>query len=410
MVTRNIAMLTMHSCPIGQPGEGDVGGMNVYAAQVARELGRAGYFVDLYTRRDRAHSQPVVEIAPSVRVAHVDAGPIDEPKRGLADYVPAFVQAVDEFRREHRMSYDLVHSHYWLSGAAARELSAEWGVPHVAMFHTTALTKMLARVGEQEPERRVDAEGKIMADANAVIVSTHEERAAMSRLYGTDTAKIRVLPAGVDLALFRPMDKDDARRSLGLQDRNVVLSVGRAEPLKGFDILLMSMASLDDSLGTTIVIVGGDVESDPEMARLRDLSRTLGLEDRVIFTGAVSQDCLSMYYNAADVFVLPSYYESFGLVALEAMACGVPVIAGRVGGPRSFIKSGVTGYLIDRTCPEPFAQKLEVLLHNPALRKGMGQAARSHAETMSWEKVAQRTIDVYDSVAPAPQATAIAAR
>lgn len=410
MHMRNIAMLTMHSCPIGQPGEGDVGGMNVYAAQVARELGKAGYRVDLYTRRDRAHPQPVVRIAPSVRVVHVDAGPIDEPKHGLADYVHAFVQGVDEFRRERQMSYDLVHSHYWLSGAAARDLSAAWGVPHVAMFHTTALTKMLARVGEREPERRVDAEGETMADANVIIVSTHEERAAISRLYGTDAAKIRVLPAGVDLALFRPMDKDDARRSLGLRGRNVVLSVGRAEPLKGFDILLMSMASLDGGSDAAVVIVGGDIESDPEMARLRALSRTLGLEDRVVFTGAVPQNRLSLYYNAADVFVLPSYYESFGLVALEAMACGVPVIAARVGGARSFIKSGVTGYLIDRTCPEPFAQKIEVLLHNPALRKGMGRAARSHAETMSWEKVAQGTMDVYDSVASAPHTTPVAAR
>ena len=409
MLMRNIAMLTMHSCPAGRAGTRDVGGMNVYVTHVARELAKSGCRVDIYTRSDRAHGQKVVAISPFVRVVHVEAGPVDESKQDLEDHVPAFVNAVDAFREEQRYSYELVHSHYWLSGIAGSELSTSWGVPHVTMFHTTALTKMLARTGEQEPEGRVKAERGVMAEADAIIVSTEQERSDVTRLYGTDSVKISVLPAGVDLELFRPTAKSDARRSLGLTDGNVVLSVGRVEPLKGFDILLMAMASMDDRSDSTVVIVGGDEESSPELERLRTLTQSLGLEDSVIFTHAVSQDRLSMYYNAADVFVLPSHYESFGLVALEAMACGVPVIASRVSGPRSFVKSGVTGYLIDRRCPEPFAQRLDVLLHNPTLRESMGRAARSHAETMGWDMVGRRTLDVYDSLTFGPRSAAIAA-
>ena len=211
--------------------------MNVYVTHVARELAKSGCRVDIYTRSDRAHGQEVVAISPFVRVVHVEAGPVDESKQDLEDHVPAFVNAVAAFKREQRLTYELVHSHYWLSGVAGSELSASWGVPHVTMFHTTALTKMLARTGEQEPEGRVKAERGVMAEADAIIVSTEQERSDMTRLYGTDSAKISVLPAGVDLELFRPTAKSDARRSLGLTDGNVVLSVGRVEPLKGFDIL-----------------------------------------------------------------------------------------------------------------------------------------------------------------------------
>ncbi len=406
---RNIAMLTMHSCPAGRPGTRDVGGMNVYVTYLARELAKAGCRVDIYTRSDRAHGDEIVNITPFVRVVHVEAGPVDEPKHELPEHVPSFVSGVEAFRSDHRLSYELIHSHYWLSGIAGSELSTNWGVPHVSMFHTTALTKMLARNGEQEPQGRVESERSVMADANAIIVSTEQERSDMSRLYGTDPAKISVLPAGVDLELFRPAEKPEARRSLGLPEGNVVLSVGRVEPLKGFDILLMAMASMDERSDTTVVIAGGDEEDSPEFERLRELSQSLGLGDSVIFTGSVSQDELSVYYNAADVFVLPSYYESFGLVALEAMACGVPVIASRVSGPRSFVKSGETGYLIDRRCPEPFAQRLDVLLHNPMLRESMGRAARSRAEEMGWDAVGRRTLDVYDSVTLGPRSASIAA-
>ncbi|MCY4529160.1 MAG: glycosyltransferase, partial [Chloroflexi bacterium] len=372
--------------------------MNVYVTYLARELAKTGCRVDIYTRSDRAHGEEIVNITPFVRVVHVEAGPVDEPKHELPEHVPSFVSGVEAFRSGHRLSYELIHSHYWLSGIAGSELSTNWGVPHVTMFHTTALTKMLARNGEQEPQGRVESERSVMADANAIIVSTEQERSDVSRLYGTDPGKISVLPAGVDLELFRPAEKPEARRSLGLPEGNVVLSVGRVEPLKGFDILLMAMASMDERSDTTVVIAGGDEEDSPEFERLRELAQSLGLGDSVIFTGSVSQDELSVYYNAADVFVLPSYYESFGLVALEAMACGVPVIASRVSGPRSFVKSGETGYLIDRRCPEPFAQRLDVLLHNPMLRESMGRAARSRAEELGWDAVGRRTLDGEDSV------------
>lgn len=406
---RNIAMLTMHSCPVGLPGERDVGGMNVYVTNVAGELAKFGYTVDLYTRCHDLDDQLVTYLVPGVRVIHLPAGPIDEPKEDLHGHVSAFTDAVDAFRCEHDILYHLVHSHYWLSAIAASELSARWEVPHVTMFHTTALTKMLARFGESEPEHRVDGERKVIESADAVIVSTDEERTALARLYGADPAKIQVISAGVDTDLFKPTAKADARRSLGFAEENIVLSVGRVEPLKGLDILLMAMATLDDRSSTRVVIVGGDSETDREAVRLRSISKTLGLDELVTFAGAVPQERLNVYYNAADIFVLPSYYESFGLVALEAMACGVPVIASRVGGPKSFVKGGVTGYLIDWRCPEPFAQKLDILLHNPALRESMGRAARSHAETMGWENVGRKTMAVYESVTSKARLSPLAA-
>lgn len=405
---RNIAILTMHSCPVGRPGERDVGGMNVYVTHVARELAKSGLRVDLFTRCHDPNDHLVTDVAPGARVVHLPAGPMDEPKEDLHRHVSIFADEVDDFRRKQGISYDLVHSHYWLSGIAANELSARWRVPHVTMFHTTALTKMRARVGEWEPEYRIEGERKVIADADATIVSTEQERSDLIRLYGANPARIRVVSAGVDTQLFQPMEKATARRALGFAQEKIVLSVGRVEPLKGLDILLMATAILEDKTETRVVVVGGDSETHPEAFRLRSISKTLGLEGIVTFTGAVPQDRLNVYYNAADVFVLPSYYESFGLVALEAMACGVPVIASRVGGPKNFVKSGVTGYLIDWRCPEPFAQKLDILLHNPMLRASMGRAARLHAETMGWEKVGQRTTDIYRSVAK--QAESLPAR
>ena len=265
-------------------------------------------------------------------------------------------------------------------------------------FHTLARTKLSARVGEKEPRFRERAESRVMKRADAVVVSTEQEKQDLSRLYESPPGRVEVIPAGVDLDLFQPIDRAEARRKLGLTEKKIVLSVGRMQPLKGLDVLIGAMSRLGDTSDTRLVLVGGDPERDRELTRLQTFARGLRLQDRVSFVGAVKQVDLPAYYSAADVFVLPSYYESFGLVALEAMACGLPIIASRVGGPRTFVKQGVIGYLIPWHCPEPYAERLEVLLSNTALRESMGRAAREKARGMGWNRVAGNLLGLYTTV------------
>ena len=393
-----LAFVSFHGCPVARLGERDSGGMNVYVLQIARELARKGHLVDVYTRGHDPSDPQVVDLGYGARVIHLEAGPYDGMKATLYQYIPEFVGNLQNFTRTEGVSYDLIHSHYWLSGRVGMALRSQWDVPHVTTFHTLARTKLNARAGESESDLRVRVEETIMEEADSIVVSTNQEAQDLARLYGTPGHNVSVVPAGVNTEVFRPSDRYEARRDLGLTRQNVVLYVGRLEPLKGLDILIGAVACIEDISDIALVVVGGSAGADDEMGRLKALSHELGIADRVIFTGAVSHTELPQYYNAADVFVLPSHHESFGLVALEAMACGTPVVASRVGGLTSFVSDGLTGYLIPWRCPEPFARRIETLLSNPILRDTMGQAARSKAVGMSWRRSADRTMNVYESV------------
>ena len=382
-----LAQLSFHGCPVARLGEKDTGGMNVYVLQLARELGRRGNQVDVFTRCHDPRDPQIVDLGDGARVVHLKAGPYDKTKESLHEYIPKFLGNLNRFQASEGIDYDLVHSHYWLSGQVGAILSSRWQVPHVATFHTLAKTKMRARPGEIEPPRRLLTEERIVSSADGVVVSSESEREDLVKLYQTAPHKIRVVPAGVDLDLFQPADKVQARRVLGLSGKRVILYVGRAEPLKGLDILIGAMALLEDTADTTLLVVGGSPGQDAELDRLKSVASGLGIGDVVSFTGAVPQTELPDYYNAADMFVLPSYYESFGLAALEAMACGTPVVVSRVGGLKSFVTHGETGYLVPWHCPEPFAQRLDMLLANAALRETMGKAARVKAEQMGWDRV-----------------------
>ena len=274
-------------------------------------------------------------------------------------------------------------------------LGRKWRVPHVATFHTLAKTKMRARAGEKETDLRISVEERVARGADGVIVSTEQEKQDLISLYRTPGHKVRVIPAGVDLEMFKPVDRNVARSDLGIEGKKVILYVGRIEPIKGLRNLLEAVALLEDQDDTVLLIVGGKPGDDSELELLKSQARQLGIGDKVVFTGAVPQCRLPAYYSAADVFVLPSYTESFGLAALEAMACGTPVVASRVGGLSTFIRNGETGYLIPWRCPEPFAQRLDMLLANPALRDTLGAAARAKALEMSWRGVADDMLDHY---------------
>ncbi len=393
-----VALLSFHGCPLARLGETDTGGSNVYVLQLAREFARRGISVDVFTRAHDPADPTVVELEPGARVVHLKAGPYAASKRNLFDYIPAFLSELSSFHRSEGTSYDLVHSHYWLSGRVGMILSKMWAIPHVTTFHTLAQTKLRARAGERESARRVAAERLIIHDVDAMIVSTEEEKRDLVRLYGAQAARIHVVPAGVDLELFRPMDRLAARAMLGIREKQVILYVGRIEPLKGIDILLRAVSLLEHTENTRVLIVGGSPGNDAGLDRLNALAVQLNIQRMVTFTGAVRQTELPKYYGAADAFVLPSHSESFGLAALEAMASATPVIVSWVGGLKTFIDSGKTGYLVPWRCPEAFAQRLETVLTNPALKVAMGQAARAKALQMGWVNVADRTLDFYSGL------------
>ncbi len=379
-------------------GERDAGGMSVYIRSLAQGLGRQGVQVDVFSRRHDSTDPFIVEMGEGSRLIHVEAGPPEALKMDLPEYLPTFIENVKSFVAEEGTEYDLVHSHYWLSGPVGIALAEEWDRPHVATFHTLAEVKRQARSGMEDPIERSEIERLVAAETDAIVVSDAHERDLLARLYDASPEKVAVVPGGVDIDLFHPRNKEEARRRLGLNGDKVILCVGRLDPLKGVDLTLASAALLEDRNHVKVILVGGDLENDPEAKRLVDLADALEMTDRVRFEGAVPHEDLPWYYSAADLLMVPSYYESFGLVALEAMACGTPVVAARVGGLPSLVKDGETGYLVPWHCPEPFAERLEVLLAHDDLRNTMGKAAYHRAQGMAWEAVVERFAALYEDL------------
>jgi D-inositol-3-phosphate glycosyltransferase len=394
-----IAFLSVHTSPLSRPGSREAGGMNVYVWELARHLGRRGHKVDIFTRRQDSGLSDVVSWEVNVRVIHVTAGP-EAPvaKEAVHRLLPQFLRGVAAFQQDAGESYDLIHSHYWLSAWVGQVLQGLWGVPHVVMFHSLGEAKNRARVSEHEPIHRLEVEREIAHRADRVICASEDEMEMLARLYAVPPAAVAVVPCGVDLDTFRPMNKVEVRRRLGLPSEPVVLFVGRIEPLKGIDILLRAAAQLGEDIHFCLVIVGGDETVQREKRELERLAAELGIAGRVTFLAAVDHDMLPLFYNAADVCVVPSYYESFGLVALEAMACGTPVVASRVGGLQGTVRDSETGYLIPWRCPEPFAERLELLLENEELQRNLGQSARAVAEGYAWPYIAEQVEAVYDEL------------
>lgn len=395
MSVERAAFITLHACPLAAPGQGKSGGMNVYVRQLAAALGEMGMKIDIFTRQHLDVVNRVETIGPNVRVIHLKAGEPDAHLGDLYALLPDFLEQLNDFREEEGLEYDVVHSHYWLSAWVGRELSQAINVPHVVTFHTLSLIKMQSRAGEIEQTERPVVEAEVMATADRIIAFSPHERDAMARLYGADARKVSLVPCGVDLEVFRPLDHKSVRSRLGLNGEKILLYVGRVEPIKGLDLLVETAAQMDFSEGVRMMVVGADVNGDREMDRVKQLAKERDLEDKIDFVGQVDHDDLPLYYNAADVCVVPSYYESFGLVALESMACGTPVVATRVGGLSTIIHHGHTGYLKSWRCPEAFANSVEMIISSDGLQQSMGEAARKRAEGMGWDNVASLMWDEY---------------
>jgi D-inositol-3-phosphate glycosyltransferase len=400
MPLRRVAMLSVHTSPLAQPGAGDGGGMNVYVRSLAANLARAGVPCDVLTRAEHAEQPPVVEVERGFRVVHVRAGPAAPvPKHDLLPLADAFGDATLEFVALQDQPYDVLHANYWISGAVGHRLKHELDLPLAATFHTLDRVKAEAGVGD-DPATRARVEGEIVNCADLMIAATDEERDQLVTLYGAERDRVEVVPPGVDHGVFTLGDEGTARRALDLDaSARVLLFVGRIQPLKGADLAVRCLAELDRDV--TLLVVGGPsgADGDAELRRLHELVDELGLRGRVRFVPPQPHERLATYYQAADVCLVPSRIESFGLVALEAAACGTPVVAADVGGLRSVVDDGHTGFLVEGRQPRDYAGPVDLLLSDRELAQAVGASALVRSGRYLWSMAAARLRRLYGDLA-----------
>lgn len=405
-----IAMLSVHTSPLATLGGKETGGMNVYVRDLTQELSRQGVYVDVYTRSQDPALPRIQPLGERGRVIQIKAGPEQPyPKNLIFNHLAEFEAGVEAQVKTDRVEYELIYGHYWLSGLVAASLRRAWDIPIVQMFHT--LAEMKNRVAqspaERETDQRLNCEGEIMRFADRLIAATPLEKNQMTWLYGANPEKISIIPPGVDLNRFKPMNQREAREYLGVPaDDSMILFVGRIQPLKGIDILMRALALVQKrepalTKNICVSIIGGDPNPDSEIEqaefeRLEVLRAELGMSDLVTFLGAKDQDTLVYYYSAAEIVVMPSHYESFGLVALEAMACGTPVIASDVGGLSFSIEDGYNGYRVPDRDPQALADKIILLLKHRVLRDQLGEQARAWVERYSWVNIAEEIQEVFE--------------
>lgn len=391
-----IAMLSIHSSPIGSLGTLDTGGMSVYVRELAQCLGAAGHQVDIYTYAPGRHRD--VALYPGVRLIHLsDPGSEAISKERLPNHLQDIFDALERYRRSRNLSYHLVHSHYWLSGVVGALAQKRWNCPHLTMFHTLGVLKNRTGSDENEPGHRIAHERKLVHSADGVVVPTRKEYENLLLDYYAPSEKISVVPCGVNLEQFRPMDRAAAKAALGLEPGTpLALYVGRFAPLKGLDLLLTAMARVKAGIaGLRLLVVGGDGPRSSATLELSELSRKLGIHGATTFAGRVDHQDLTTYYNAADLLVVPSHYESFGLVVLEALACGTPVAATRFGAAETVIQPGGNGTLIANPDAASVATAMCRQLGRPAARGLSRTQIRETVTAYSWRRIAASIAEVY---------------
>ena len=419
LMPRRIATLSVHTSPLDQPGTGDAGGMNVYVVETAKRLAELGVESEIFTRATSGDLPPTVELAPGVIVRHIPAGPFEGlAKEDLPGLLCSFTSGV--LRAEAQRDpghYDLVHSHYWLSGQVGYLAKDRWGTPLVHSMHTMAKVKnaWLADGDTPEPSTRVVGEAQVVGAADRLVANTEAEASQLIELYGADPERVAVVEPGVDLDVFTAGDQSAARRRLGLPlDAAVLLFVGRIQPLKAPDVLVRAVAQLvadnpERRDQIVVAVVGGPSGSGlahPE--HLEKLASSLGIGDIVRFAPPAAQRDLADWYRAADATVVPSYNESFGLVAVESQACGTPVVAAAVGGLTTAVRDGVSGVLVDGHDPRDYARVLARLLDEPRWRSTLSQGALAHAEQFGWSATAEAMLAVYRDALASSRAGSVA--
>jgi D-inositol-3-phosphate glycosyltransferase len=394
-----IAMLSAHSCPVGKLGTKDTGGMSVYIREIACELGKQGHLVDVYTRVHDPRDRQIYELNQNARLIHLRAGEDEEiHKLAVYSHLPDFVGNLENFKRQNDLQYDLIFSHYWLSALAGTYLQQWWHVPHITMFHTLGAVKNAINeeahlpLDEAEPELRIETEKDLVRKCDHIIAPTEREKKELIRHYGASPRKISVVPCGVNLDQFKILGRAQARQYLSFDSDKIILFVGRIDRLKGIDKLIKALSYLRDIPKLRLVVIGGDERSQREIEQLQKLALSLKIQDSVTFLGLVKHEQLPYFYNAADVCVVPSYYESFGLVALESLACGTPVVATDVGNHKTVIRQGETGYVIRGNVPHRLADKIALLLSRPSTDTKSAQLIRATVGKFSWSNIAEAII------------------
>jgi D-inositol-3-phosphate glycosyltransferase len=407
-VNRRIATLMVHTSPLDQAGTGDAGGMNIYVCEAANQMAAQGIQVDIFTRRANNNHPDIVDQGNGVRIIHLNVGPVDGVKKEdlpalIPDLSAAFKEALTSGTR-----YDVIHSHYWISGKVAMPVATELNIPLVHTMHTMARVKNLnlAEGETPEPMIRVQGESQVVAAADALIANTDAEAASLVSLYEACPDNVSVVSPGVNLQKFTSGNgKRVARKNLGLSESgHVIAFVGRIQPHKGPEILIRAIAEMVTHSpllrsNLTVMIIGGaSGKSTAEVDRLKELVQWLGISDVVRFEPPVERNELPDYYRAADLVCVPSYSESFGLVALEAEACGTPVVASAVGGLRTAVADGISGVLVDGHDPRAWSSVLARLLQEPQRRVLLSMGALEHASHFGWNATARGTLDIYDRV------------
>jgi D-inositol-3-phosphate glycosyltransferase len=405
---RRIAVISMHTSPTASLGQNANGGLNVYVREVCSAFSDRGIATDVFTRKQWADEPQVELLAPSSRVIYLPAG------NGLDKYTlyreaSAFAARVLAFAAAEGISYDLLYSHYWLSGEVACLLRPRLATGWAHIAHTLGLVKNrnLAAGARPEPELRIRVEAEIAQQADLLMASTEDEAGDLVEAYGADPGRVEIVAPGVDLSMFQPMDRAEARREIGHGSGRLVLFVGRLERLKGVEIAIRALALLHDRQheDVRLLVLGQDSREgdESEMERLKAVASEVGVRDRVDFVGSVAHHELPYFYAAADVCVMPSYSESFGLVGLEAQACGCPVVASDVSGLRSVVRDEVTGYLVEGHDPAAYAERIGRLLADGELAQQMGRRGRLLAQRYSWSRTADRLEELFEGLSARSQ-------
>jgi D-inositol-3-phosphate glycosyltransferase len=392
-----VAMLSLHSSPVGALGTRDTGGMSVVIRETVRHLSRRGHRVDIFTCRSAGGRTNTIPLYPNVRLVYVGTPRQTAPsKLGLYRQLPEVYRTIDHYRATEGRDYDVIHSHYWLSGRVGQWLSATWRAPHVITFHTLGRMKNCTGSGDMEPDVRIANEKRLAQTCDRAVVATDQERRHLVRSYGIGDERIRVIPLGVDLKRFKPGERRAARWRLGIsQQESILLYVGRFVALKGIDRLIGALSHVQHPFATRLIMVGGDGRRSPTTRSLMRLAMDLGVGDRITFVGRRAHARLSDYYNAADAFVMPSHYESFGLVILEALACGTPVVATPVGIVPQVVENGLNGTIVDGVDPCYLAAGIDALLLRQKRSPIAPRKIRQTVLRFDWSKIVSSVIGAY---------------
>ncbi len=394
-----IAILSIHSSPLGPLGAKDAGGMSTYLLGLTKALGASGHLVDIYTRALAGTNNQVTEVSANVRLVSIYDGLGSLHKYELRQHACPLAEMIEEFRQQHNLYYDLLFSHYWISGLIGQQLQSKWQLPHLLMFHTLGRAKNELCPGENEPPERLEAEEKLALSADLMIVAAQSERERLLNYFSLDPDRVQILPVGIDRNLFRPLDRSFAKQKIGLGAGKIILFVGRLEPVKGIDLLLAAAALIDPAVDFKVVIVGGDDQDRDLEDALHKTVDQLNLADRVYFAGRAAYESLPYYYNAAAVTVMPSYYESFGLVALESLACNTPLIAGPVGViPELTVIPGSESlvHMIPERNSVLWAEKIKQVILAP--QRNLEDGADHLLDSYNWPVAAERFADISRSI------------